>query len=344
MTEILTESLQAVFATLIFPGGLFALALGLFLKGVDRKVLARLQRRVGPPLYQPVLDLLKLLTKETLIPNTASEVAFRLAPVLGLTGVLVTAAVMPIGGVWSGVSGLGDLLVLLYLLPIPAMGLMLAGGSSSSPYGALGFSREMCLMFAYEMPLIAAFLAVAVRVGGSGVSGVSGGSLLSLPAIMDYQYLHGPLLFDPVMLPAALALLFFIPGTMGSGLFDIPEAEPEVIEGPLLEYSGPLLAAFHLMSAVKLVVVLELAVALLCPNPLVSISTISTIGGGAGFGAGVLANLLWHIFKCLVLLMVSVTFFRAATGRLRLDQGFSFFVKYTSPLALVSLGLAFLLR
>jgi Formate hydrogenlyase subunit 4 len=323
----MTDALEAVFAVLIFPGGLFALALGLLLKGADRKVLARLQRRVGPPLYQPALDLLKLMTKETLIPKTANEVAFRLAPVLGLTGVLVTAAVMPIGGVWSGVSGLGDLLVLLYLLPIPAMGLMLAGGSSSSPYGALGFSREMCMMFAYEMPLIASFLAVAVRVGGSS------GSLLSLPAIMDYQFVHGPLLLDPVMLPATLALLLFIPGTMGHGLFDIPEAEPEVIEGPLLEYSGPLLAVFHLMSAVKLVVVLELAVALLFPNPLV-----------VGVGGGALVNLAWHVCKCLVLLMVSVTCFRAATGRLRLDQGFSLFVKYTSPLALVSLGLAFLLR
>lgn len=323
----MTDVIEAVFAILIFPGGLFVLALGLLLKGVDRKVVARLQRRVGPPLYQPALDIIKLMTKETLIPDTANEAAFRLAPVLGLTGMLVTAALLPIGGVWNGVTGLGDLLVLLYLLPIPAMGLMLAGGSSSSPYGALGFSREMCMMFAYEMPLIAAFLAVAVRVGGAS------GSLLSLPAIMDYQFLHGPLLFDPVMLPAALALILFIPGTMGHGLFDIPEAESEVLEGPLLEYSGPLLAVFQLMSAVKLVVVLELAVALLFPNPLVAAS-----------GGGVLLNLVWHIFKCLVLLMVSVTCFRAATGRLRLDQGFSFFVKYTSPLALVSLGLAFLLR
>jgi len=319
----MSSILEAAFAVLIFPGGLFALALGLFLKGMDRKVLARLQRRVGPPLWQPVLDVIKLMSKETLIPTTANEVAFRLAPVLGLTGALVTAAIMPIGGVWSGLDGVGDLLVLLYLLPIPAMVLMLAGGASSSPYGALGFSREMCVMFAYEMPLIASFLAVAVRVGGSG------GSLLSLSAIMDYQLQHGPLLFDPVMLPAALALLIFIPGTMGHGLFDIPEAEPEVIEGPLLEYSGPLLAVFNLMSAVKLVVVLELAVALLFPNPI---------------GGGVLGNLAWHVCKCLVLLMLSVTFFRAATGRLRLDQGFSFFVKYTSPLALVSLGLAFILR
>jgi NADH-quinone oxidoreductase subunit H len=319
----MTNILEAAFAILIFPGGLFALALGLLLKGVDRKFYARLQRRVGAPLIQPALDIIKLCTKETMIPDSASATAFQLAPMLGLTGVLVTAAVMPIGGVWSGVTGLGDLLILLYLLPIPAMAMMLAGGASSSPYGALGFSREMCLMFAYEMPLIASFLAVAVRVGGAD------GAALSLDAIMSYQYLHGPLLLDPVMIPAVLALLVFIPGTMASGLFDIPEAEPEVIEGPLLEYSGPLLAVFNLMSAVKLAVVLQLAVALICPNPL---------------GGSVVVNLAWHVFKCLTLLLVSVTCFRAATGRLRLDQGFSFFFKYTSPLALVSLGLAVMLR
>lgn len=315
--------MEAAFATIIFPGGLFALALGLFLKGADRKVLARLQRRVGPPLYQPVIDVAKLLTKETLIPTTANELAFRLAPVLGLTGMLVAAALMPVGGVWNGLNGLSDLLVLLYLLPIPAMGLMLAGGASSSPYGSLGYSREMAVMFAYEMPLIASFLAVAVRAGGAG------GPMLSLGGIMAYQYQHGALLLDPVMLPAVLALIVFIPGTMGSGLFDIAEAETEVLEGPLLEYSGPLLAVFQLMSAVKLVVVLELVVALLCPNPI---------------PGGVLANLVWHMAKCLILLLASVTCFRAATGRLRVDQGFSFFLKFTSPLALVSLCLAITLR
>jgi len=314
---------EATFAMLIFPGGLFALAAGLMLKGVDRKAVARLQRRVGPPLYQPVLDVLKLTIKENLIPHTANEMAFKLAPVLGLSGVLLTAAVMPIGGVWNGVTGLKDLLVLLYLLPLPAMALMIAGSASSSPYGALGFSREMVVMFAYEMPLIASFLAVAVRVGGAS------GSMFALDNIINYQMAHGPMLFDPIMLPAFVAMLLFIPGTMGSGLFDIPEAEPEVIEGPLLEYSGPLLAMFQLMSAVKLVVVVELVVALFMPN---------------GLGGSVLVNLVWHLFKCLALMLVAVTVFRASTGRLRLEQGFAFFVKYTSPLALISLGLAYMLR
>jgi len=315
--------LEAAFALLVFPGGAAVLAMGLFFKGIDRRVAARLQRRVGPPLMQPLWDVFKLLTKETLIPATANEAAFLLAPVLGLTGVLVTAAVMPIGGVWSGVTGLGDLLLLLYLLPIPAMALMIAGSSSSSPYGALGFSREMTIMFAYELPLIAAFLAAGARAGGEGAQ------VLSLAHIIAYQTANGPNALDPVMWPALAALLVFIPGTLSAGLFDIPEAEPEVIEGPLLEYSGPLLAAFNLMSAVKLVVVLELVVALFWPNPL---------------GNVWLVNLAWHVLKCLGLMLACVTCFRVATGRLRLEQGFKVFVKYASPLALLSLGLAVILR
>ncbi|GFK94686.1 Formate hydrogenlyase subunit 4 [Fundidesulfovibrio magnetotacticus] len=319
----MTSVFEAAFALLVFPGGAMALSMGLFLKGVDRRVAARLQRRVGPPLLQPLWDVLKLCAKETLIPATANEAAFLLAPVLGLAGVLVTAAVLPIGGVWSGVTGLGDLLLLLYLLPIPAMAFMVAGSASSSPYGALGFSREMVVMCAYELPLIAAFLAAGARAGGEGAQA------LSLAHVMAYQAAHGPFLLDPVMWPALAAMLMFIPGTLSAGLFDIPEAEPEVLEGPLLEYSGPLLAAFNLMSAVKLVVVLELVVALFWPNPL---------------GGNWLVNLAWHVAKCLGLMLVCFTTFRVATGRLRLEQGFAVFVKYAAPLALASLALAVALR
>lgn len=318
----MTRILEAAFAVLVFPGGVAALGLALLFKNIDGRVAARLQRRSSPSFLQPVCDTLKLLTKETLLPATGNEAAFILAPMLGLTGVLVTAALMPIGGVWPGIAGLQDLLVFLYLLPIPAIALMVAGSASSSPYGALGFSREMTMMLAYELPLIAVFLAAGLRAG-------EGGSALSLTHIMQYQLVHGPFLLDPVMLPAFAAMLLFIPGTTGNGLFDIPEAEIDVIEGPLLEYSGPLLALFKLASSVKLVIVLELVVALFWPNPL---------------GGNILVNLAWHIVKCLALMLVTVSVFRVATGRLRLDQGCTVFIKYATPLTLVSLGLVVMLR
>ena len=316
---MIIDYIHAAIAMLIFPGGLFALTTGLLFKGIDRIAVARMQRRVGPPVLQPMLDIIKLSTKEILIPESANEHAFKAAPITGLCGSLVCAALVPVAGVWNGIAGTGDIFILLYLFGLPAISLMIGGSASSSPYGAIGFSREMIIMFAYEIPLLATLMAVVVRADWQ----------LSLDGIIAHQNANGAFLLDPVMLPAFVAYLLFIPGTMGSGLFDIPEAEEEVIEGPALEYSGPLLALFNLMSAVKLMVVLSLGVALFFPVLL---------------PGGIWVNLPFHIFKCLMLMLTSISFFRASTGRLRIDQAFTFFLKYPSTLAYVSLFGAYFLR
>ena len=79
---------------IIFPGGAFALLVALYLKGLDRRLVARLQSRVGPPLNQPFLDIAKLLTKEQLIPATACRPVFLLAPVIGMAGMAACAALV----------------------------------------------------------------------------------------------------------------------------------------------------------------------------------------------------------------------------------------------------------
>jgi len=316
----MTESLLALLHMLVFPGGVFALAVGLFFKGLDRRMEARLQRRVGPPLHQPWLDLAKLLTKETLIPATAHKTAFLMAPVIGFTGMAVCAAFIPIPGVYQGLLNTGDLLVIFYLLPIPAIALMLGGSASSSPFGAVGFSREMVMMLAYEAPLLCVLLAVAMLVG----KGFGGSVEFSLAEVVRYQAEKGQLGFNPMMIPALLAYLMFLPGTMGVVPFDIPEAETEIIEGPLLEYGGPPLALYIVGSALKTFVVLGLGVAMFFPG---------TIGDNA------LVNLVWFVFKCFVLMVLSLTVVKAATGRFRVDQAFWFYVKYPAVLSLISLGL-----
>lgn len=320
----MTDIILGVLHMCIFPGGLFALAVGLLFKGLDRRVEARLQRRVGPPLIQPLLDIAKLLTKETLIPKTAVRSAFLAAPVAGFASMAVCAAFIPVPGVFSGLYNMGDLLVLFYLLPIPAIAIMLGGSASSSPFGAMGFSREMLMMLAYEPPLLMILLAVAMLVGKATGTGAE----FSLLAIVDWQQNAGSLGLNPVMIPALLAYLIFLPGTMGVPPFDIPEAETEVLEGPLLEYGGPLLALFQIGSALKTFVVLGLGVALFFPG------TISDFW---------IVNLIWFVFKCLVLMLLSLTLVKSATGRFRIDQAFRFYVKVPTVLALVSLVLVWAL-
>ncbi len=317
-SSLIWQILAGVFHLFIFPGGLFALCIGLYFKGIDRKVEARLQRRVGPPIKQPFLDLIKLSTKETIVPKTANQTVFFAAPILGLAGMALCAALLPIPGVYAGMPQMGDMLVFFYLLPLPAIALMLAGSSSSSPFGAIGFSREMTIMLAYEIPLLVVILAVAMYVGGAN------GAEFSLGQVVGFQAENGSFMFSWVMLPAFIAYLMFLPGTMGIAPFDVPEAETEILEGPLLEYSGMALGFFQLASALKLFVVLGLGVNMFLPN---------TLEGG------IFINTLWFCFKCLVLMLLSMTLVKSATGRFRIEQAFSFYLKVPSVLALLSLAL-----
>ncbi|WP_079907329.1 respiratory chain complex I subunit 1 family protein [Carboxydocella sp. JDF658] len=321
----MTDVVQLIFNLLLFPGGLFAIVVGLFLMGIDRKIVARIQRRVGPPIFQPFIDLVKLARKEVVVPETAHLQAFRLAPLLGFAGMIVAVTLIPIAGVYKGLEFSGDLLVVLYLLALPAIALMVGGSASSSPFGAVGFSREMVMMMSYELPLLVVLVTVALKVGLA----TGGIATFSLSEIVRYQLENGALLFDYTMLPALLAFLVFIPGNMGVVPFDIPEAETEIVEGPLLEYSGTSLALFKLTSSLKMVVVLGLAIALFFPTPL---------------GENMLLNLLWYILKCLILMVISITVVRASTGRVRIDQAFKFYLKYPTALALISLVLTLLQR
>lgn len=311
------EKLSLLFAVLVFPGGLFVLAVGLGLKGIDRRLAARLQRRVGPPLLQPFYDLIKLARKRTFLPDTANRQIFLGTPAVGLVAMLVAAALIPIPGFYQPDPNLGDLLVLFYLLLVPAVALMLAGSSSGSTFGGIGLSREMALMLAYEPAIVLVLVAVALRVGSAQGTGMT----FSLTEIVAYQQVHGSLLLDPVMWPVFLAFLAFLPANLNLAPFDIPEAETEILEGPLLEYSGPALGLFKMMAVVKMVVVLSLGICLFLP--------IAPEG---------LAGLAIHLVKLAVLAVFSVTVLRLSLARMRIDQAFRFFLKWPLPLAATGLA------
>jgi NADH-quinone oxidoreductase subunit H len=258
----------------------------------------------------------KLSQKRTMVPDIACRPVFLGAPLIGAISMLLAAALVPIAGVYQPDPMLGDLLVLLYLLAVPGVVLMVAGSASGSPFGAIGFSREMMLMLAYEGPLLVVVAAVAMKTGFAEGKMVS----FSLSEIVTYQRQHGAFLFDPVMWPALLAFIAFFPANVGIVPFDIPEAETEVLEGPLLEYSGPALGLFKIMSAAKAVVVLSLGIALFFPN-----------------GPDGVLGLVVYALKMLVLTLLGVTLVRTSVARMRIDQAFVFFLKWPLLLAVVSL-------
>lgn len=319
MTIVIT-ALQYLGYVLIFPGFLFCFLAGMLLCGIDRKLVARMQKRVGPPILQPFYDFFKLCGKETIVPASASKTTFLMAPLVGLAALVVIQLFIPVFS-FSAFSGMADVIVILYLLLIPAMSIILGGAASGSPYAGVGLSREMVTIISCELPLVLVLLAVAKTVG----SAMGTGLCFSLSDIAAYQAMNGSLITKLSMIPAAVAMLLIIPGETGNHPFDAAEAETEICEGLLAEYSGAPLGVFKLSHAIKMLTLTSLFVALFL--------------GGLGTGIVALDAIILFLL-CVVLTAVSISFVHAITARLKIEQIFKFYWTLVTGLALISLVLA----
>ena len=317
---IVIDALQYLGYVLIFPGFLFCFLAGMLLCGIDRKLVAKMQKRVGPPLLQPFYDFFKLCGKETIVPAAAERISFMLAPLVGLAALVVIQLFIPVFG-FTAFSGIGDIIVILYLLLIPALAIILGGAASGSPFAGVGLSREMVTVISCELPLVLVLLAVAKTVG----SAIGTGLCFSLSEIAEYQMVNGSLITKISMLPAAAAMLLIIPGETGNHPFDAAEAETEICEGMLAEYSGAPLGGFKLSHAVKMLSLTSLFVALFL--------------GGLGTGIMALDALLLFVL-CAVITAVAISFVHAFTARLKIEQIFKYYWTVVSLLALISLVLA----
>lgn len=302
---------------LVWMIGVFALAvvgtavLGLISKWIDRKVTARVQWRKGPPLLQPLYDILKLLGKETLVPRQARRTGFLLAPVIGFAAVCAAATLLWAANLDPKRTLPGDLILVWYLLMVPSIALIIGGASSASPFGVLGASREMKLMLAYELPLLLAVLTAVVASNysfdlGGLIQSSAGGVLAKLAIVVGF--LVGVL--------CTQAKLGLVP-------FDMAEAETEIMGGVYAEYSGPPLALFLLTRAMMFA---------LMPIFLV------TVFWGGFHGAGGLALGIPKYLLIVVLLVL----IRNTNPRVRIDQAMRFFWYGLTPIALVAVGVAVL--
>ena len=336
--QLILNAVKYLLYILVFPGFLFCFLTGLLLCGIDRKLVARMQKRVGPPVLQPFYDFFKLCGKETIVPAAASRTVFMLAPLVGLAALVVIQLFIPIFS-FTAFKGIADVIVILYLLLLPAMSIMLGGAASGSPYAGVGLSREMVTVLAVELPLVLVLLAVAKRVGAA----IGTGLCFSLTDIVAWQSVHGSLILRPSMIPAAIAMLLIIPGETGNHPFDAAEAETEICEGMLAEYSGAPLAVYKLSHAVKMLTLTSLFVALF----------LGGIGSGverfvASFGlnmavGGALAALLNVIvlfLLCVVLVALTISLVHAVTARLRIEQIFKYYWTVVTGVAAVSLVMA----
>jgi len=297
------EALQNLFWILIFPGFLFTAVFGLVASWIVRKVSALVQWRVGPPLFQPFYDIMKLMGKEVLMPQDAQRTVFLMAPLVGLAGVLLLSTML-----WritiAQTAFIGDIIVAIYLMVLPSLALILGSSASGSPHATVGTSREMKLVMSYELSLVLAFIVVIIKTGGQ----------LELAAISQ----QASVLSISGML-AFLAALLCVQAKLGFVPFDIAEAETEVMGGVFVEYSGALLAVWKLIHAMMLVAL---------PLFLVMVFL-------GGFGAS-----LWAGIGKYVLVLVLLILIKNTNPRVRIDQAMKFFWFYCGTALIAAIILA----
>jgi NADH-quinone oxidoreductase subunit H len=300
----------------LFFGFLLTAIIGLLASWIDRKVTAKVQYRVGPPLLQPLIDIVKLLGKETLIPAGSSKITFLMAPVIGLASVILVSTLLWINNIYPAKSFLGDLIVVLYLLVIPSISIIMGGFASRNPFASLGASREMKLILSYELPFI---LAVLVTVIKSGFT-------FRLGEILTFQAQNGAFVGSWSGTLALIVAIICMQAKLALVPFDIPEAETEIAGGPLIEYSGSGLAIYRLMKNMLMFTV---------PFFLIIVFI-----GGLRFDG---IHLLYGVLKYIGLVAL-MTVIRNTNPRVRIDQAVKFFWGPVTIIAIIAIILALLGR
>ncbi len=212
--------------TLLASKVLFAGFFGLLFMGFMRKTAARFQQRIGPPVWQPFLDVAKLFSKERIKSRRESPYILW-GPIISLAAYISIILIVPVSGFFSfGFSG--SIIYVIYLFLMGVAGYIVAGFASGNPYGGLGGGRELVQAFGFELPFIVAILVPAL------------GSLEITPGLFVYY----PLAF--------LAFLVAVQGELELPPFHIPHAEQELVAGVFTELSGYRLGMFELAYAFKL--------------------------------------------------------------------------------------------
>ena len=272
-----------------------------YLTLAERKVIGSMQVRIGPNrvgfkgLLQPFADLLKLMTKEVIIPTNSSRFLFLVAPVLALAPAFAAWAVVPFadGLVLADINA--GLLYVLAMTSLGVYGVIIAGWASNSKYAFLGAMRSAAQIVAYEIAMGFALIGVLMMSGSLNLGDI----------VRAQQGGIGHWFLVPLF---PLAVVYFISGVAETNRapFDVAEGESEIVAGFHVDYSGMAFAVFFLAEYANMIMIAAL-------------TTVMFLGGWLspidGFGDG----LHWFLIKTALMLFLFL-WFRATFPRYRYDQ------------------------
>jgi NADH-quinone oxidoreductase subunit H len=291
---------------LIFPGLLFAVPAAWFFLWVERKAVARMQGRVGPPFMQPFFDFIKLLGKSTPPRNGIAGLLMKAWPLIAVSAAAGAVGLLPVLPASGGFQG--DLILLLALLEVPSMCIIAAGFSSGSIFGEIGSAREAVLSVSYNVVFLLAILSVAASQHTFSLE-----ALAQLPA-------------SPLRWLGVIAILICLPAKLHLNPFSLPNAEQEIYSGPMTEYAGPELAMWELSHGLEWVAATGLVATLAAPAV-----TLWWVG-----------VLIFIAFSFAIVLLLSVV--ASATARLQIDTTVRFYWQCTLIFAVLAVAAALFMR
>ena len=278
----------------------------------ERRMLGRFQARLGPNrwgpfgLFQPLADVLKLLAKEDIIPDTADKPAFTVAPIMLLVPMFLVFAVIPLGSdSFLGSLNVGVLFI-VGVTGLSSLAIFTAGWASRNKFAMFGAMRAVAMLISYEVPMALALTGVVVLAGSMSLVGIVEGQ--SVPYLLVQ-----PLGFFVFMTAAA--------AEMSRAPFDMIEAESELGGGYVTEYAGIKFAILQLAE-------------FMAPLATAAVATALFLGGTRGFDP--IPGPVWFVAKAFVLVFLML-WIRATWPRLRVDQIMGFAWKALLPLALVNM-------
>jgi NADH-quinone oxidoreductase subunit H len=291
---------------LLFPGLVFAIPAAWFFLWVERKAVALMQGRVGPPFMQPFYDFVKLLGKSNPPRTGVAGALMKAWPLLAVSSAAGAVALLPVLPSYGGFQG--DLILLLALLEMPSICIIAAGFSSRSIFGEIGSAREAVLSVSYNIVFLLAIVSIAASQHTFRLDALAG-----QPA-------------SPLRWLGIIALLVCLPAKLHLNPFSLPNAEQEIYSGPMTEYAGPELAMWELAHGLEWIAGTGLVATLAAPH----------------LAAWWLAAILFVALSFAIVLLLSVL--ASATARLAIDTTVRFYWQCTLIFAVLAISSALFMR
>jgi NADH-quinone oxidoreductase subunit H len=236
----------ALFHLLVFPGLLFAVPAAWFFMWVERKSVALMQQRIGPPFMQPYFDFMKLMGKQSPYRPGMVGLLMKLWPALAVMTMLASLGLLPVAP--HGVGFAGDLILLATLLELPSIFSIIAGFTSRSLFGQIGSAREAVLGVANSILFLTALVLIALSAHTFRLTELA----TAAPT--------------PMRVLGIIAILMCIPAKLRLNPFSTANAEQEIYAGSLTEYAGPDLALWELAHGLEWMTLTGLVACLAIPQ------------------------------------------------------------------------------